>query len=1136
MIYKYLNKRAATGYSQILILVLSMFAFSYVIYSSQNVDAAEPGYGCCEKTNEGHLCQYVEEGDCSGKWVRSECDKTDYCRTGCCISQKTGLCNKNVPKLECEESFDNDVSCNIAECESVCCILGEESMWTTERNCQVEANFLGIPPEFDLNTKSEVECILLTEGDEKGACILEGEKCVYTTLEDCISRTGSETRFHKTFCSDPELNTSCKSHEGGKGCVEEDVYWFDSCGNPEEIAEDCDFMKGSYCKDTVMGANCESIDCKIDEKSRKNGESWCEYDDVIGHGTDPVGSRHIRHICIMGEEKIEPCSDYRNEICVEEVSQTDSGKISQSACRVNNWAECLNYNNQDSEEKLKEKCETNPDCYLKTIDARGGSGNFQLTACLPNYPPGFDLIKELDEEDIAKTESDSDELNSLCDVASQRCTEVWKWSLFTGWKCKYNCGCHSEQFTKEMNEFCVSLGDCGGYINYNGDVDQAYQIKSTWERAMPPRLSDEDIMKIKSNAINPPAEPGSDAFFEDMNSANLITILPKISGALGSALLTQILSDNNFTRAVRSTSPGKVDFSRYTKEFNLLRTASEASKFAKKDNTGSIIGAVIGGAIGFMIGVLLQVSMMMSMVFALIGGVIGFFIGMTKTKIVHIDFNCLQWNPPAEGDCNKCNEDIFCSEYRCESLGQLCSVVNEGTAAEMCTKKEVNVSIAIIEPWEFEGDGLKIPTEGIVYSEVSKKGFRVSSEEGNGCIEPYTKIEYGIKILTKEGESQYAQCKIDTSAQNNYDEMQGYFSEDYPTAYLPFHKTSFFFPSPEALKNQYNLSDEQIKNLSEMKFYVRCKNIKGIVNPEPFEIKTCVNKGPDLTAPRIQKTFPENGAYIEFGKTNQDIVVYVNEPAQCRWSTSSGKMFSEMENEMKCNTGVFNFTRYGLPCTTTLSGINSSNNFYFKCRDISENLNTMSEDYVYSLKVSQSELSITDISPKNNEEIISGFEPTTVNLKLITSGGAENGESECSYKFSNQEEYIKFFNTDSSYHEQELSSMIGGSYEVEFKCTDSAGNIAQNTSSFKIRIDDIGPIITRIYYDSGLKVVTAEKSECRYNFNRNFIYENASVMESDEEGKEHRAPWESANYYIQCMDKYGNKGGKFKAIAYGLYF
>ena len=50
---------------------------------------------------------------------------------------------------------------------------------------------------------------------------------------------------------------------------------------------------------------------------KKAGESWCNYDGPVGFGRDLVGSRHLRKICIDGQEVIDECADFREELCVQ---------------------------------------------------------------------------------------------------------------------------------------------------------------------------------------------------------------------------------------------------------------------------------------------------------------------------------------------------------------------------------------------------------------------------------------------------------------------------------------------------------------------------------------------------------------------------------------------------------------------------------------------------------------------------------------------------------------------------------------------------------------------------------------------------------------------------------------------------
>ena len=1153
-----MNKKAGMSYLQIIVLLVSVFAISY-LFSEISVDAASSQTICCEETVDGNNCQQVPNSQCKEDVRKSptSCDKTSYCRTGCCISPESGLCSENTPERDCNGIFEKETCGNLGECKKACCVLGDQSIWTTSANCEVEAGFLGLPMDFRNSIKSEIECILITSSDIKGACLLNEDKCKYTTLDDCnsIYKIKAEENSYFTpevFCSEV---SNCTAKDS-QGCLEgeEDVYYFDSCGNPEDISNDCNFFKGSYCgKDSFGNSVCRDINCDTEDGERKHGESWCVYEGNIGsekdeggagvYSRDIVGSRHFKHYCYFGQEKVEPCDDYRNEICVETKTPIESGgKISQATCRINTWRSCLDYNNLESDSKnnskIKEECNKNPDCFIKSINM---GDQFKFDTCLPKYPPGFDLIPDMSEEDAASStaEDTKSSADAICKIASERCTEIWACGIF-GCSCKVNCKCHTKEFTQEMNEFCISLGDCGAYVNYAGDISEGgYSIKASWKN--PGRLSKTILNKFLGNVgVKPssPANPGSFQFLESeqVSSDELdetgtpTSVLAKIPGALGSPLLTKIITEGldgkDLETAVDNTAPQNVDFAKYTKSLASVK-AGISSEYKLKTILGLSPGQLIGGVIA-------GIGLLMGSIILMVLGIVLLFLFGMSIKKNHVDFGCYAWEPPANGDCDNCNQETGCTEYRCEASGLNCQLINEGTGDSLCTEKNINTSVPIIKPWEYEDTEkeIYIPSQEYKYENIMPDGFEIRDED-NDCIEAYTTVRIGIKILNTDGELQYAQCKVDLDgdASKSYDELLDYFDENHPTSYLPYHKMDLFFPSPEAFKNQYNLTDEQVKELGQFKLYVRCKNLNGVVNPKPFEIKTCIKPGPDLTAPRIRKTIPVNGDFIEYGVEDKAVTVYVNEPATCKWSKTD-KSYEDMENLMECTQDLEDYTVFGLPCETTLTGLTNSSIFYFKCKDTSENANVMKESYEYELITSSSELTIEEISPENNEVIISNVEPFAVKLKLKTSGGAEDGKSHCEWEGNGYSDI--FTETDSNLHFYDLSTLTKGKYILNFKCEDAAGNIATATTTFRIRVDDDGPKITRAYYDAGLKIMTDEEAECRYDFTRNFIYENATIMAGD--GYEHIGDWRISTYYIQCQDKFETKGGILKIRPYDLFF
>jgi len=345
-----------------------------------------------------------------------------------------------------------------------------------------------------------------------------------------------------------------------------------------------------------------------------------------------------------------------------------------------------------------------------------------------------------------------------------------------------------------------------------------------------------------------------------------------------------------------------------------------------------------------------------------------------------------------------------------------------------------------------------------------------------------------------------------------------------------------------------NLTADQLKDLGTVNLYVKCKTAEGKTNPDLYKINTCVDQGPDLTAPAIsQYTFPTNNGYSKFNADYQNVIIYVNEPSKCRWSTNPELTYEQMENQMTCDTNLNHYVTsenydggvlIGLPCNATFTGLKNNTEYYIKCKDLSENNNTMTQNFVYNIKITKSPLIIEDFIPKSGEEIMSGRDTTQVELKVQTSGGSENGISNCSWEDIFGAGFLlgdNFLETDTTIHTYTWKSAPKGYHNVKFTCEDAGGNIATNKTMFKIFVDNYGPKIVRVYNDGGLKIVTDEKSICAYNYSKNFNFDNSSLL-SGEYTYEHSGGWElDATYNIQCKDEYGNKGGIFKFKPFEIY-
>ncbi|MDO8459508.1 MAG: hypothetical protein Q7S74_00195 [Nanoarchaeota archaeon] len=317
----------------------------------QGIDSVTGGgISICIKSKKGEQCQKYTTKDCEDKCLPGGCTQIanlnspggnapDECKIGTCQDPSEGICQFNAPKGSCEEKegkwFD-DPNGNIEECNRGCCVLGTEAKFTTDLQCQKTAEDLGLvygeSATFDSTLNSEMACLALATGEQQGACTFDSGDS--SGMKGCKLVSQSEcSQIHGTFnagmlCSNPSLNTICTTKKSSS-CVDglDEVYWFDSCGNRENIygsevagkegmllakSESCsigeagDWLKnqascgncnrlfGSVCgdktseeklDDTSQGDVCLNLGCEDDSdngRRRENGETWCAYQTKFG--------------------------------------------------------------------------------------------------------------------------------------------------------------------------------------------------------------------------------------------------------------------------------------------------------------------------------------------------------------------------------------------------------------------------------------------------------------------------------------------------------------------------------------------------------------------------------------------------------------------------------------------------------------------------------------------------------------------------------------------------------------------------------------------------------------------------------------------------------------------------------------
>ena len=474
-------------------------------------DSTDPTV-CCEQTKSGLFCQDVPQSQCkpSARQLPTSCASTSFCKAGTCYDSNEGTCMDNTPQLVCNANQGIWSEQSPAQCGLGCCILGDQAAFVTLVRCKKLSAGLGLNTNYNTGIKSEVECVLAATSQEKGACVFDFEferTCKMTTREECGGQSASGTEgefFSGKLCSAEELATNCGPTRNTLWLPGKDeVYFVDSCGNPANIYDaskltdkdywgniksklescspnsengnsascgNCNYLLGSYCRQTssetgkaTYGTNiCADLNCKNtqDGGSYKHGESWCVFNDegTTGKGVDSVGSRFFKHICVNGQEVLEQCADFRQEECLQDKIVTAIGDFSQAACRVNRWQDCTAQTDKpDCENSDRRDClwKGNTQLFVQTAGAAASTPT--NGACLPMNPPGL------------KFWSGADALG-VCAQGNAKCIVTFEKGLFGGEKCKDNCQCLEDTWTKQRSDVCINLGDCGPNVNWIGEA------------------------------------------------------------------------------------------------------------------------------------------------------------------------------------------------------------------------------------------------------------------------------------------------------------------------------------------------------------------------------------------------------------------------------------------------------------------------------------------------------------------------------------------------------------------------------------------------------------------------------------------------------------------------------------------
>ena len=1048
--------------SMIIIVVCAIFSISLL---APQTEAAQQV--CCEKTKSGEYCAMGTSADCDSRFNSASvtsCSQASFCKPVCCIDNSAGTCFANVPFSTCyntpNATYDTNVpSCDarvVSACRLGCCNLGGAYSLKTETQCKAEVEknpaYYTNQQYFDSSITNEYDCLQKGRAKEEGCCVSNDGTCSFTSLDQCstssktISKTGDPGFYKNAYCSDKSLKCNCVSHSR-KGCVEnsDDVYWFDSCENKEEVAEDCDLDS----KLTVCGLKgndyaCLTANCINPKKYktspntnvslRKHSESWCVYESGAGNFLDRPGTKHYRATCSNGVETLEQCRDFREEICVEStVGSSDLGNFTEAQCLYN-------------------------DIYDSPINER-----------ISTVPLGFKFWQGASKYSPRRTGSD------VCGQANVQCTVTWiKERRGENWDCKGNCQCETQEWIDQVANYCKSFGDCGADQNILGK-----------------RTHDGLVVEWIGNAAGERPNHVSEATWQNWNKY----------GAFG---------------GIRSLSQAITEFR--VRDTELKRNEQYGGEYATYTAVGGVVAGIVTYGILYLLGygavtlaggvaaaatattaaalsaaTVIGIAVAVVILVVAAGLAIYYTGGNARQKIVNV--YCNPWVAPKGGaDCSKCNDDpLGCTEYKCKSLGQACGLINEGTDDQKCVDIHPNdVNSPIITPWQ------ETLTKGYSIFKLPN-GFEIQPK-----VKPFTRITFGFKT------NEPAQCKLSTEHTKSIGEMPHFFANN--PLYLTEHNTSLSLP-----------------NGKDYTYYIRCQDAKGNANSAEYAIKLSTEVGADFTPAIIEATSIEKGASIASSASNGTLIAFLNEPAQCKWSTTD-KSYDTMENLFVCSTDVYeDQTFYNLyECGTFLSPIaqGKESTFYFKCKDNSGNINQ--ESYIFSVRRSAPLTLAVSTTPK-----LEGNKLPSQSFKIeaLTAAGSEDGNSQCRFSqgtITNYDSMIDFFETGSNKHIQELQ-LKEGKYQLNIACRDSALNEVKQKLQFTVEEDKTPPKLTQVYKQAGTVYFNLnELAKCEYA-ESTFTYGLGTPLSStylDSFAIQQPAK----EYWIACQDIYENTLGPLHIV------
>ncbi len=1261
------------------------------VFSTTCENTYECKVGTCV-TDNGISCSVSSRESCGrtadAEWFDDTPANVPQCAKGCCIVgnnahfETSAKCDLESGTFQ--SSVNTEAACILLSAnilQGACVTDGGRCIFTTGSDCgQRSGSFFG--GELCTNSQLKTDFGVINE-PTSNTMLINGKDDIYWA--DSEGQPGNIYDASKTFALKPDYWENVQTPT----C---NLYNYNADGsiNANDIIDekkqlacgDCDRYFGTAA-DTKENAGinptsgdgdyiCRDLSCRVDENNdgvadytKRNGETWCMYDGSIGNvseeyeyktysgqdrkekisfSSDTVGSEYFLGSCTNGKVDATP-SYYRETVC----QANGVGKDSTQASLVGNAAPaCFSFNplidkDGDDIQDSIDKCNENLHCYVKKIDV---DDYFKFKVCVPKYPTGFP------KSDVPEETSPAE---SYCTIANTECTVVYQKNeqalTFQGgdeeWSCVKNCDCQTKEFAIKMNNLCISLGDCGSYINYAGNAGEnnseiegkkgdsgkkpekipvvydwtnyegyeSFTDKADSEKFISPPEPEQttgdigtvetgqnvEISDVDSSLLNSPlfkrlnenigGQGGGTA--SNINSGDLLNGVG-VGGAVILVLTKYYAASALFNQVV-------IFEGEFFAGLGEVEGFFEAQSSAVSPYAYAFIGAVIGAYAGAYLAKSLDVTGPAADLYILAGGTAGGTLtyaasatGATpyalafgwgavvviawmyasevgKTETRKIQFTCLPWEAPTNvpaNECEKCNGNPLkeCTQYRCESLGKNCKLLNGNLQGDAITDKPVCKSLVYESnpPQIFKGDINLFPlTEGYVFAnDVKGASIDIQSSREDKCIPDGTPVQFTLQT------DEFSTCKWDYKSTATFDEMEntiagGAFQGNHT---LVTEGLSF------SLLNAFEITGLVGRQTGDITMNVRCKDNWGNSNVAPYTVNFCIAEGPDETVVNFNAnsiiTIPDNGITMPYNMNDTSLIIYINEPAECKYD-STDIDYDLMSKTMFCNLGPNADYLGKWKCQTNpnenLELAQDSNTVYIKCRDQpwladdsdgtdNDLRNTNVDSYIYALEKTRTQLKVDTVSLKIGDdqiplnpfgflEIKGGGNNFNLDLLARTSGGSESGRAMCNFDFiqttqpagSNPPDYTgsQFSDTGTTSHEQTGLNLQDGNYNISVMCDDDLdedgiGNSATEYGTFNLFVDSTTPIVVRAFHDGGkLKLITDEEAKCAYGISAEYCssgtVDNGKSMTTGF-SKVHQTTWEGGQtYYIKCKDLYDNE-------------